>query len=437
MDIDFDELDRAVNSVLAKDLAKSAVVNNPVVSSAPEPLGKVNLTPIVSENSTSTISVSNKTPIPATIVDTSVIAEVDKTKKTLKEAVAAAMTEPEAPVNAQPVVVSQPQIKPLPVIPILKKYPPVGRPDTGRVMDVTHVPADPRATLTMPERPFLKTPTLTTDKPNIPPVSAANQTIKPVTTIMSVAPIQINPPVSMPASVAAPIDPLKLSPDEEDDIDRISNDIADAMKKKNDESLSTPFLTNTKVDKRPLNAFMPDSVAPSVPITIPAPTQTSPTAVVPQATTHYSEKPALSTDKANYATMMKPSDLDAPLPPELQSELLNVEADTTVKSEAPAFAEPSSGSAPVYAPPVAPSAQTVAVNEIANVATSIQPQYKETPSTGEQNNGAIYDTKTYHKALKKPSAVKSGGMWLVYIVILLVVGAGVGAAVFFLILPQL
>ena len=64
--------------------------------------------------------------------------------------------------------------------------------------------------------------------------------------------------------------------------------------------------------------------------------------------------------------------------------------------------------------------------------TSIPQQYREEPSTGDKDNGAIYDTDTYHQPIAHPAKKKSGWMWVVWIVAILLLGAGGGAALYFL-----
>jgi hypothetical protein len=62
---------------------------------------------------------------------------------------------------------------------------------------------------------------------------------------------------------------------------------------------------------------------------------------------------------------------------------------------------------------------------------SIPQQYKEEPSTGDAKNGAIYDTDTYHhQPLAHPKKKKSGWMWVIWIILILIIGAAAGAALY-------
>ena len=62
---------------------------------------------------------------------------------------------------------------------------------------------------------------------------------------------------------------------------------------------------------------------------------------------------------------------------------------------------------------------------------SIQPQYKEEPSSTKQEHAAIYDTDTYHKPLAHPAKKKSGWLWVLWIILLLALGAGGAAALYY------
>jgi hypothetical protein len=142
---------------------------------------------------------------------------------------------------------------------------------------------------------------------------------------------------------------------------------------------------------------------------------------------------------------MQSNDPKTPLPAELQNDLLKIEADSSTTPEAPIVPETSADTpkhteSPASETPVAlPKLKDeVPATETASAApSSIVQQYKEQPSTGEQNTGAIYDTDSYHKTLVHPVKKKSGWLWVVWIAILLVVGGGVGAAMYFFVIPNL
>jgi hypothetical protein len=189
---------------------------------------------------------------------------------------------------------------------------------------------------------------------------------------------------------------------------KIGKDITDALSEEVDGPQESPFLSGTKVDKRPLGAFSTE---------VPAPT---------------TELPSLETipdEITDASTNQKPSDTDTPLPAELQDDLLLIESGGSMLLE--------DESKPVEVSPTPTATNTPAVADNKSVgSTSITQQYKEQPSSGDQNTGAIYDTNAYHKAIVRPVKKKSGWSWVLWIIVLLAVGAGIGAVVYFYVLPH-
>jgi hypothetical protein len=357
-DLDFDELDRAVNSLIAKTPGGSGADSSAVSLVTPDPANDPNL-------------------IPTT------------------------------PVSAG-----------LPTVPVIAPMPVVERPSTGRFMDVVHPSSDMRTSLMMPDRsprPVMAPPVM---KPIVPtPVSAP-------------APTEISwpDPIDFQGNNNKPAE----EKDDDSDIDQISNDIAKSMGQTQNDPLESPFLSGAKVEKRPLGAFSDG------PITSPSMSAVAST-------------PMPQPGQMNGPKNDDPEDVNTPLPAELQNDLLSIESDSTTQTVKPAEPiVPASVSRPVAYTPIptpiiaapaisAPAQATIVapVSAAVSTSTSIQPQYKEQPSTGDQKNGAIYDTKTYNKPMVRPTKKKSGWMWIIWIVIFLIVGAGVGAAVYFLVLPNL
>lgn len=62
---------------------------------------------------------------------------------------------------------------------------------------------------------------------------------------------------------------------------------------------------------------------------------------------------------------------------------------------------------------------------------SIPKQYQEKPSSGDQTNGSIYDTDHYHKPVAHQATQKSGWTWVLAVVALIIVGALLGAVAYF------
>jgi hypothetical protein len=166
------------------------------------------------------------------------------------------------------------------------------------------------------------------------------------------------------------------------------------------EPLSSPFLTDAKVEKRPLGGGMLDAAASD-------------------------DKQAVETPSGEQASTTHIDTDTAPiLPEELQDKLVAIEAGAHMTEEAPAPEEaPKQAAAPVVPTPapevIAPTGPT-----------SIPQQYREEPTTSDQTNGAIYDTADYHQPLDHPAKKKSGWMWIVWVLVLLVLGGAGGAAAY-------
>ena len=200
-----------------------------------------------------------------------------------------------------------------------------------------------------------------------------------------------------------------FEPTEDADIDQISDDISSELSNKSDESLDTPFISGTKVEKRPLGAFSAEStVAPAEHI-----------------------NPDENIDKDDSVKVTEPFVVTGTtLSEELQSDLLKIESgDSSTNPTVSRIPEV------IEKPVVVPEMPVIENRPITPVA--ITQQYKEQPSTGDQTSGAIYNTDAYHKALISPSKKKNGWLWVVWIILLIAAGVGAGAAVYYFVLPLL
>ncbi len=176
--------------------------------------------------------------------------------------------------------------------------------------------------------------------------------------------------------------------------------------------LTSPFLPDTKVEKRPLgrmsdsDTFLQGSAEPD---------HTS----VPESGSSVSDQ-----------TDGKSGDVASPqqpLPVELGRDVMAIEADTSNTSE-----ESPEPSLDAKTMPVRSSALSLPPNMARPVATSIPQQYKVHPKVAEPSSGAIYDTAAYHQPLSHPAKKKPGWVWVMAIILILLLGAGSGAAVYFL-----
>lgn len=177
--------------------------------------------------------------------------------------------------------------------------------------------------------------------------------------------------------------------------------------------LTSPFIADAKVEKRPLGR--PADMAPIVDLENEL-SQTMPLDSEPLDV----PEPIISYDRDAQLP-------EQPLPAELNDELLHIETRTEgFETEAPAIQKPEihpetvkSVEAPVATP----------VTTLPNPPVSIPQQYKVETTTDEmQHVGAIYDA----QPLAHPAKGKPGWLLVLIIIAILVLGAAGGAAVYYL-----
>ncbi len=159
--------------------------------------------------------------------------------------------------------------------------------------------------------------------------------------------------------------------------------------------LTSPFLPDAKVEKRPLGELSTETeVAPVVPEAVETPADTAP------------------------ADSSSPEPM--PLPAELHTDVMALEATSTTSPATDKLQDTASTAAP----------QSEAAVPAGG---SIPQQYTEAPNTGDQTNGSIYDTKEYHQPVEaaKPAKKASALTWIIWVLVLLIIGAGAGAAYFY------
>ena len=158
-----------------------------------------------------------------------------------------------------------------------------------------------------------------------------------------------------------------------------------------DTPLESPFLAGAKVEKRPLGAFSGD-----------APTEEDPQDVVEDVSDIFEEQQET---------------------PEVES---TEKRDGVVEEEEL-----------LLLPESTQDEEKVVVDEQPVGPVSITQQYSEQSSTAEPSTTMIFDTDEYKKPLTRPKKKGSGWLVILWIIILLAVGAGAGAAIYFYVLPLL
>ncbi len=344
-DIDFDELDRAVNSLMS-GVPKA------------EP---------AKEDDVKTLALSAATPV-----------HNDESEQTPPSA---------SPIQVReaPSAEEQPKLTSTPA-PSVAAPPAVRR---GRFMDMVR-PGAPETKSSVPSRP----------------VPRHSGTIEPSAGFTPTPASSTDHDAS--SSPQAPTQPdISSSSDWPDPLASVDfNKTTEAMMDKT--PLTTPFLPDAKVEKRPLGRSS-DSGDVSEPDHAP----------VLGALAASDSAMGGKSDEASGDTAMP----QQPLPAEFSQDVMAIEADTSGMT--PEETEPVDE---VKASPVRPATPTPAARP---VATSIPQQYKVQPKVADPSPGAIYDTATYHQPLTHPAKKKPGWLWVIAIILILILGAASGAAVYF------
>ncbi len=243
--------------------------------------------------------------------------------------------------------------------------------------------------------------------------------------------------------------------------DHPGNEDTHQVSQASEEPLSSPFLPNAQVEKRPLGT--PPSSSGSTETNLPE---------TPAETTEPSDERATSAPSIGETTPVtdptKPdtqADIKADTPPDEHGAVPDSKPETKPKEsheEAPVPAAPAAPKKDPFAPnlsdekpdtgtpdiplPVELRSDVVALesSNTSMTSTAAQPvsspaggsisqQYTEQPSSGDQTNGAIYDTATYHKAVEPVTHKKDSKKttWVLWALVLLVIGAIAGAAYFY------
>lgn len=173
------------------------------------------------------------------------------------------------------------------------------------------------------------------------------------------------------------------------------------------EPSQTPFVTDAKVDKRPLGAFTPADEDAEAPVESPHAADAAQLVVSPEA-----PAPEFSSDINSVEA----------------AGVSQVESEDVPTREAPEpVATPTvEASVPVEPAPVAPEPAPSSTND--GVAQSIPQQYKTADVKKDDDVHSLFDTKEYHQPLlpdgKKKS--KKGVLIVVLLVVLLIIGAALG-----------
>jgi hypothetical protein len=167
--------------------------------------------------------------------------------------------------------------------------------------------------------------------------------------------------------------------------------------------LESPFLADAKVEKRPLNAGTTEQAV-DLP-DFPQEDVSEPIATLDGIPTNEPE--------AKKGDDEPPVD---PQVPELASDLVAIESGEKVEVTQAVESTQAATDVPAPTEPLGPS--------------SIAQQYKPQPSTGDQSHAAIYDASQYPQPVGHPAKHRSSWWWVLWVILLLGVGAGGAVALY-------
>ena len=188
--------------------------------------------------------------------------------------------------------------------------------------------------------------------------------------------------------------------------------------------LESPFLPDAKVEKRPLGG-----AGGPLPVSSPASASAPASAL---ATLEFESAPvSVSSVETSKSVSKQPFTTDLPKEPLLdEPDEPRLEAPDELRLD---DGDDSANSANSNANTT--TANAAGGTSSYNGATSIHQQYKEQPSATSAQPGALYDTEAYHQPLQHAEK-KHSGFWVIFWILLLVlVGAGIGAAAYFFVIP--
>jgi hypothetical protein len=388
-DLDFDELDKAVNSLMTS------------VPKTSEP--------------------SKSEEVEKTLTITPTLSNADLMSFDKLDSVAASATSLAPPMDAQKKDVAS---NVAPAIP----SPPAAR-RGGRFMDVVHPSSDMKKTV-IPARPVSRqgatiTPTTIPSRAEPQASSVPPDMAKAAMSGLDGDVQQPAPQTPVTGQINSPTnvwpDPLEVAdfkddtpPDEGEWSAPTSAVPSQEFSASEPSPLASPFLPDTKVAKRPLGTGSPLALEEEL----------------EQESANNNDEIKKTINDPNDQLLVQPGDIEPQLPEELQGDMMKVEADTHMGVPKTEQTHPSEEKLLESGlPPQSTSSSVTPV--VPTGPTSIPQQYHEEPSTGDKENAGIYDTESYHQPLAHPAKKKSGWLWVLWIVIILLVGAGVGAALFF------
>ena len=392
-EIDFDELDRAVNDLMSNvDTSKRHEgLDDPedkvvTLDNSSTESGKVASSPAAETTTVTPMSPPEAKPAPAQSSPLAV-----KRRGQFMDMVhpSSDMTSASRPVKRDGVSIMPPSE----TVSTLPSTESVNKPSSA-----INAPANSKPTPTLSS---IRTPSSTTVVPTpmttpAPAVSSAEKSSRPTTSSAIQPPAQPNPTAPIASSYSSPgaVEPGDNKNDQPEEVASVESEIPaeivdEASSISSPQPLPTaPFLSDARVEKRPLGANS-ESAA----------------------------KPPQNVAEEEDAPVSEP----VSLPAELQGDVVAVEASVPLDiDKAGSLSEVDS--------------QSSDADLVVDAGVDLTAQSIEQTDADDQVNGSIYDTANYHQPIdgKKPEKKSSPLKWLAWFLVLLIVGVGAGVAYFFL-----
>lgn len=191
------------------------------------------------------------------------------------------------------------------------------------------------------------------------------------------------------------------------------NDLGD-----NSQPLESPFLPDAKVEKRPLGGAIPSNADFDALELLEAPDDPRLEADTMPDPIDFAEQ-----NKENSVNEVSPSPEVEPIVRQVQEIPAEPVKEIPEESYSAAYGQG--------------SFQVETQDEVPIGSTSIQPQYQEQPSSTPIGNTTMYDTEAFEQPVAMAPKKKSGAWVVLWIVLLVALGGGAGAAIYFYVLPML
>ncbi|QCT40065.1 hypothetical protein FBF31_03245 [Candidatus Saccharibacteria bacterium oral taxon 955] len=391
-EIDFDELDRAVNDLMSNvDTSKRHEgLDDPedkvvTLDSSSTESGKVASSPAAETTTVTPMSAPEAKPAPAQSSPLAV-----KRRGQFMDMVhpSSDMTSASRPVKRDGVSIMPPSE----TISTLPSTESVNKPSSA-----INAPANSKSTPTLSS---IRTPSSTTVVPTpmstpAPAMPSAEKSSQPIASSAIQPPVQPNPTAPLASSYSSPeaVEPGDNKNDQPEEVASVESEIPaeivdEASSISSPQPLPTaPFLSDARVEKRPLGANSESAAKP------------------PQ----------------DVAEEGAPASEPVSLPAELQGDVVAVEASVPLDIDKAGSLSEVDG-------------QSSDADLVVDAGVDLTAQSIEQTDVDDQVNGSIYDTANYHQPIdgKKPEKKSSPLKWLAWFLVLLIVGVGAGVAYFFL-----